>query len=201
MRTASADVPVFLWVAVGLLVLAGLFVVLPALQALPDALDLLDQGSFGRTFGLFILVMLLLLISFGSTCFYLAVKLLQADRAGRILTIILAASLGFGLLLGDNHGTTEIMAILGCVGVIGILWLIEEVTLFFTGPNAAQGQIATSVVAARSHRGCAELGTRRNRLCLPPSRRPSGSFRGCRLGDAGGRRSGFQILGPVDFCR
>lgn len=130
--------------------LAGLLIVVPSLRALPDALDLLDQGSFGRTFGIFITVLLLLIISFGATCFYLAVKLIQADRAGRVLTIMLAASLAFGLLLADGMGTSEILAILGCGGVIAILWLVEEVTDFFTGPHAAQAEVATSVVAARS---------------------------------------------------
>ena len=129
-----AEVPGMLWVAIGLLVTAGLFVVLPGLAALPDAFTILDAGVFGRTLGLLFLVLLLLLISFGSACFYLAVKLLQADRAGRILTIILAASLGFGLLVADNKGTAEILAILGCGAVAFILWLVPEVVDFFTGP-------------------------------------------------------------------
>ncbi len=143
-------VPSLLWAAVGLLITAGVFVVIPSLWVLPDALGLLDEGSFGRSIGLLLTVLLLLLISFGAACFYLSLKLLEADRVGRILTIVLAASLGFGLLVGDNKGTWEVLAILGCGGVIAILTLADEVTGFFTGPEAEQANVATSVVAAKS---------------------------------------------------
>ncbi len=147
---AVPEPPVLLWLAVGLLGLAGLLVVLPSLWAFPDAFRLLDQGEFGRALGQFVIVLLLLMIAFGAACFYLAVKLLQADRAGRILTIVLVASMGFGLLLGAELDTSVVLAILGCAGVLAILTMVDEVRDYFTGPHAAQSGISTSVVAARS---------------------------------------------------
>ena len=94
--------------------------------------------------------MLVLLISFGAACLYLGLKLIEADRSGRILSIVLACALGLGLLLADEKDTTVVLAILGCAGVVAVLTLVEEVRTFFTGTQAAQGQVADSVIAARS---------------------------------------------------
>ena len=149
-QEATATVPTVLWGAVALLLAAGLFVAIPSIWVLPNALGLLDEGDFGRSLGLFVTMMLLLLISFGGACLYLALKLIEADRSGRILSIILACSLGVGLLLGDDKSTDVVLAILGCAGVAAVLTLVEEVRAFFTGPQASQAHVADSVVAARS---------------------------------------------------
>ncbi len=146
-RPPTSAVPAPLWVAVGLLVAAGLYLLVPNLLNLPEEIRLLTVGGWQDD--LLFLVLLVLELFFGAVCVYLAVRLVNADRVGRILTLAVAGSLCMGLLVANSGTNATAVAIVGSFAVLGILTMVEEVKAYFTGRHAKEPSGPVSVVAAR----------------------------------------------------
>lgn len=143
----TSAVPAPLWAAVGLLVAAGLYLLVPNLANLPEEVRLLTVGRWQED--LLFLVLLVLELFFGSVCLYLAVRLVRADRVGRILTLAVTGSLCMGLLVANSGTNATAVAIVGSFAVLGILTMVEEVKAYFTGRHAQEPSGPASVVAAR----------------------------------------------------
>ena len=128
---------------------AGLFTLWPALRITPDLLDLLTSGeSFGRSLGLLLLTVWLLLAFFGGACLLLAWRLAHADRVARGLTYVLLGGLAASILIGNAHTTELTIVMLASLGAIAVLALAPGARAFFAA--GAQGEHPDGLVIART---------------------------------------------------
>ena len=145
-----AHLPVELLAVCALMTLAGVLLLWPALQVLPDAFRLLGYGSLGRAFGLLALDLALVVLTLGVSLLLLAWRLTQADRVARGLAYILLGGYSFAVLIGNDHSAGLIVTMLLCLAAMAILAGAPNVRAFFTGPNAAHAQEAVSVTVVRT---------------------------------------------------
>jgi len=148
-RSLPADLPPELWGVIGLLCVAGLFTGIPVLQTLPDAFKLLTDGGLWDSFGLLVLVLLAELGFFAVACFLLAWQLSQGDPVARVVTVVVAGSLAFGLLVGNglDDGSATVTLLCSIAAVVG-LTVPPRAREFFAG--RAAGAAPTPVVAAEA---------------------------------------------------
>ena len=121
-RSLPADLPPELLGVIGLLCVAGLFTGVPVLQSLPDAFKLLTDGGLWDSFGPLVLVLLAELGFFAVACFLLAWQLSQGDPVARVVTVVVAGSLAFGLLVGNglDDGSATVTMLCSIAAVVGL---------------------------------------------------------------------------------
>ncbi len=150
----STTIPVELLAVMVLLILSGGFLVVIALQAVPDVLEGFSQsGSFGelsRALAALVFVVVVYTAGIGAALLVLAFQLSKADRVARVLSVALALVATFALLATDGRGTGENVALACAIGVVAVLSLSPNTRTFFTGPNALQHSHPEPIVAARS---------------------------------------------------
>jgi hypothetical protein len=148
-RSLPADLPPELWGVIGLLCVAGLFTGIPVLRSLPDAFQLLTDGGLWDSFGPLVLVLLAELGFFAGVCFFLAWQLSQGDPVARVVTVVVAGSLAFGLLVGNglDDGSATVTMLCSIAAVVG-LTVPPRAREFFAGRPA--GAAPTPVVAAEA---------------------------------------------------
>jgi hypothetical protein len=144
------SVPPELLVICGLMALAGVLTLWPALKILPSIFDLLGTGGFGRDFGLLLLTVWVVLAAFGSACLLLAWRLAHADRVARGLTYVLLGGLAGSLLLGNVHDVQLTLVWIASLAAIAILALSPSTNAFFAGDGARQGDQPVPIVVART---------------------------------------------------
>lgn len=147
-RQWALGLPTELWAVIGCLVVAGVLVAFPALQALPDTLKLVSAGSEFLGFGLLALVLLITLMFLGAACIGLAVLLYRGDPVGRFLSIVSATSLAVGLALADGREQYGTLIMLASLAIVAVLWLAPNVRRYFS-EQPSQPQPAP-IVAARA---------------------------------------------------
>jgi hypothetical protein len=129
---------------------AGAFVLWPVGKVLPDLLRGLNDGEFIRDLSLLLLAVVVVLAMFGVGCLVLSWRLAHADRVARGLTYVVAGALGFSILIGNDHSAQLVLTMVACFGSIAVLALAPRVREFFTGPQARQYSLPTSIVTART---------------------------------------------------
>jgi hypothetical protein len=132
----------------GLMGLAGVLTLWPALKVLPDVFDLLGAGGLARSFGLFLLSISLLLAFFGGACLFLAWRLRQADRVARGLTYVLLGGLTGSILFGNTHTTGLTIVMLTAAAAAAVLALAPGSREFFA--SGRQGEHPDGLVIART---------------------------------------------------
>lgn len=147
---SGAPGPVVL-VSIALFGLAAL-VGIPGVIAFVDSLSLLGGDEFTRALAALMLLSTAIIIVAAGVFAALGVALLKADRAARILTIILAGLVAIGMFTTPEYarGTGEMLAGIGALGVIALLLAPEQVRGWFTGPHALHRDEPDPVVVARA---------------------------------------------------
>jgi hypothetical protein len=137
--------PPEVWLVVALLCGAGLSIGVPVVQALPDALGLVTAESIG----LLVLALVAALALLALTCFLLAWQVTRADPVARVVTVVVAGSLAFGLLLGDGVADFEGKVTLLCsVAAVVCLTVPARAKEFFA--RQAGGAVPAAVVGAEA---------------------------------------------------
>ena len=166
-RSLPADLPRELLAVIGLLCVAGLFTGIPVLQNLPDAFELLTEGGLWDSFGLLVVVLLAELGLFAVACFLLAWQLSQGDPVARVVTVVVAGSLAFGLLLGngldDGSATVTLLCSIAAVVALTVPPRVKE---FFA--DRAPGPAPTPVVAAEALLSCSRPSSWRSGVAYLP---------------------------------
>lgn len=149
-RALPTGVPLEVWAVVALLVGAGLFLGVPVLQELPDAVSFAADGGLWESFGLLVVVLLVELGLLAGACLVLAWQLTQGDAVARVVAVVVGSSLAFGLVVGDGLGTTDgLVTALCAAGVVGCLAALPGARAFFASRRPPGGSPA-SVVAAEA---------------------------------------------------
>lgn len=149
----SIHVPLEFAAVGALFLLGGAALALPALRALPGTLAVFSQGEFGRVFGSLALAFLLVLILLGLVCAVCARLVYRGDPTGRLLSVIIAASLAAGLLVGDVEGSAvlngwDLVVLLAGLGSLLVLLLSPNASTFFVSVDGSTEP--APVTAARS---------------------------------------------------
>jgi hypothetical protein len=139
-------IPVELVAVCGLMAVAGLLVLWPALKVMPSLFQVLGQGGLA----FLLLSVWLLLAGFGAALLLLAWRLAHGDRVARGLTYVLCGALGGSLLLGDQQQGSLTLVVLACAGIVAVLAGSPRVKQFFTGGAAPQGDQPVPITVART---------------------------------------------------
>ncbi len=143
--------PPELIVVVLLHVLAGALCLYAVLDPLDNVLRLVTSSSdFSRAFGALLLAVLMIVAAYGVALLLIANMLWKADRAGRILAIIVSATLGGGLLLGGADDSTSRWIELVTAGIVIVLLVSNGVREWFTGAFARHREEPPTIVTARA---------------------------------------------------
>ncbi|MEA2686988.1 MAG: hypothetical protein QOE93_2183, partial [Actinomycetota bacterium] len=143
-----APLPPELWVVIGFLGAAGLCTGIPVLQALPDALDLVTEGGLWESFGPLVLVLVVELGLVAAACLLLAWRVSQSDPVARMVAVVVAGSLAFGLVLGEGiDGWEGTVTLISCLGVLACLTAPPRVREYFATLPSARGRPAPVVAA------------------------------------------------------
>jgi hypothetical protein len=141
--------PLELWAVIGLLAVAGVYLVQLALRALPDSFRLLGYSWYPHTLAFVLLILILLVGALGAALLWLGWRLHQRSRVARGLTYVAVASLTTTVLFGDGVTTGEVLAMLAGLAAAGILGLSPAVRPLFTGADAPDGEQPSALVVAR----------------------------------------------------
>lgn len=141
MPRSLAGTPPELLLVCALMSIAGVLLLWPALQVLPDAFREFGAGPLGRALGLLALDLALVILALGVGLLILAWRLTQADRVARGLSYIVLGGYSFAVLVGDDHSAGLIVTMLLCLAAIGILAAAPNVREYFnrttnTGPTS-----------------------------------------------------------------
>lgn len=142
--------PPLVMVVAGVLAAAGAYLLVLALQALPDLFDLLGEGEFARPFAALFLMIFLVIGGYGAALGAIGLLVWRGDRAARLLAYVACAPIAVAGLFGDASEGAYWLVGLAAVGVIAVLAAVPDVRAWFTGPFAAQRAEPPSVVAARA---------------------------------------------------
>ena len=114
------NLPADLVAVCALMALAGVLMLIPALRVIPDMLDLLTSGDgLGRSLGLLLATVWIVLAFFGGSCLFLAWRLTQSDRVARGLSYVLLGSLALSLLFSsDATGLTVVALLSAAAGLV-----------------------------------------------------------------------------------
>jgi hypothetical protein len=139
--------PAELWVVIGLLVAAGVYLIQLSLRALPDAIRLFKY--FPHSLAFVLLVLLLLIGALGVGLLALGWKLRSGNRVARGLTYVAVACLCTAVLFGTAATTGEVLSMIGGLASAAILALSPAVKPLFTGEDAPGSDQPSSVIVAR----------------------------------------------------
>ncbi len=131
-----------------LMALAGAFLLVVVLIALPDLFRMLILGQFGRWIGIALLMVCVALVAIAAPCFWLAWRIAHADRVARGLSYVLLGSLAGALLIANDHGIWLTISLIACLGAIGVLAASPNVRAYFL-ERGSDGAEPTPVVIAR----------------------------------------------------
>lgn len=143
-------VPRELLAVCALMTIAGLLVLYRAIRVSPDIVELLNESGFARQIGLLLLTVWALLALAGGALILLARKIADGDHVARGLAYVLLGGLGGAILIGSEHQTELVLAMLACVAAGALLALAPRAQEFFAGAAAPDGEQPAAIVLART---------------------------------------------------
>jgi Prokaryotic RING finger family 1 len=144
-----AGLPLELWLVIGLLAAAGLYLVQASLRSLPDTVRLFTYDYFPHGLAFVLLVLVLLLGAVGVGLLWLGWQLRRGSRVARGLTYVAAGSLFGAVLFGTGVTTGQTLAMLAGLAAAGTLAFAPAVQPIFTGADAPDADHPAALVVAR----------------------------------------------------
>jgi hypothetical protein len=145
-----SSVPSELVLICGLMAIAGAFLLWPVIDLLHAGFGIIGEGTFGRDFGLLLVISGAILLFFSVSAFVLAWRMAHADRVARALSYVLLGGLGASILFGTGKDWQLVLVMLASIGAVVVLALAPRVRAFFTGPNAMQYDRPSSIVTVQA---------------------------------------------------
>jgi hypothetical protein len=141
--------PLEFWAVIGLIGLAGIYLVQLSLRALPNSFRLFGYSWMPKTLAFVLLIVILLLCALGAGLLWLAWQLHRHSRVARGLTYVAVGCLTAAVIFGDGVTTGEVLSMLAGLAAVAILAFSPAVRPLFTGENAPEGDQPTALVVAR----------------------------------------------------
>lgn len=141
--------PIELWIVIGAFAIPGGWVLIHALNALPDALKLIGSSFLGFRIGLAFALLIALVGAMGAGMLWIAWRLYRLDRIARGLAFVVAGTIVASVLFAGDGGGGNTAALLGSLVGAAILQFSPAVKVLFTGDLAGQSAVPTSVIVSR----------------------------------------------------
>ncbi|HZU78913.1 MAG TPA: hypothetical protein VE991_03260, partial [Acidimicrobiales bacterium] len=134
---------------IGLLTALGVFVLIPSAILIKDAISSITADALSRAFGLFILEFALVFAAVGAACLAIVWLLFLGDKVGRMLAVILCASIALAELLNSTRtgwDTTALVVSIGCV--LALVALPDSRAFFSSDDPRPVGVVVTTALLA-----------------------------------------------------